>query len=119
MCIPAQDSIFVKFFLPFFTGVEFLDVCDAGALPPEGVVEVSLEAADLAVVEGVLGVAGLGAAGVLLVAVGGRVEPVAGRGDAVVLAAGLRTQEEDEDINRHSTAERCGAAECVYVLSKS
>lgn len=68
----------------------FLDVCDAGALPPEGVVEVGLEAAGLAVVEEVLGVAGLGAAGELLGAVGGRVEPVAGRDDAVVPVAGLK-----------------------------
>lgn len=62
----------------------FLDVCDAGSLPPEGVVEVGLEAAGLAVVE-VLGVAGLAVATELLdaLAVGGRVEPVAGRDDAV------------------------------------
>lgn len=75
----------------FLTGVEFLDVCDAGGLPPEGVVEVGLAAAGLAVVEEVLGVAGLAVAGVLLVVlvVGGRVEPVPGRGDAAVPAVGL------------------------------
>lgn len=74
----------------FLTGVVFLDVCDAGALPPEGVVEVGLEAAGLAVVE-VLGVAGLAVAVELLVAVlvGGRVEPVAGRDVAAVPVAGL------------------------------
>lgn len=79
----------------FFTGVEFLDVCDADALPPEGVVEVGLEEAGLAVAEGVLGVAGLDATAELLVvpAVGGRVEPVAGRGDAAVLVAGLAVLE--------------------------
>lgn len=88
---------FVVVFLPFFTGVAFLDVCDAGALPPEGVVEVGLEAAGLAVVE-VLGVAGLAAAGELLVvlAVGGRVEPVAGRDDDVVPVEGLKKQYKDE-----------------------
>lgn len=70
----------------FFTGVVFLDVCDAGGLPPEGVVEVSLEAAGLAVVEEVFGVVVLAAAGELLVVleVGGRGEPVAGRDDAGV-----------------------------------
>lgn len=98
--------------LPFFTGVEFLGVCDAGALPPEGVVEVGLEAADLAVAEGVLGVAGLGAAGALLEAVGGRVEAVAGRGGAVVPDAGLRTEEDDED-----TQTLCGAVNvCRFFL---
>lgn len=71
--------------------------------------EVGLEVAGLVavVVEGVLGVAGLGAAGELLVAVGGRVKPVGGRGDAVVPVAGLKNQEK-EDINRHTTAERWG-----------
>lgn len=73
----------------FFTGVVFLAVCDAGALPPEGVVEVGLEAAGLAVVvEEVLGVAGLAVAGELL-AVGVRAGPVAGRGDAAALGVGL------------------------------
>lgn len=73
----------------FFTGVVFL-VCDAGGLPPDGVVEVSLEAGGFAVVEEVLGVAGLAVAGGALVelAVEGRVEPVAGRGDAAVPVEG-------------------------------
>lgn len=75
----------------FFTGVAFLNVCDPGALPPEGVVEVDLGAAGLAVAEGVLGVAGLAVAVELLavLAVGGRVEPVAGRDDAPVLVGVL------------------------------
>lgn len=67
----------------------FLGVSDAGGLPPEGVVEVGLEAAGLVVV--VLGVAGLAVAVELLVvelAVGGRVEPVAGR-DVAAVPAGL------------------------------
>lgn len=83
--------LFYFIFLPFFTGVAFLDVCDARGLPPEGVVEVGLEAVGLAVVE-VLGVAGLAVAGELLVvlAVGGRVEPVAGRDEAVVPVEGLK-----------------------------
>lgn len=77
--------------VPFLTGVVFLEVCDAGGLPPEGVVEVGLEAAGLAVVEEVLGVAGLAVAVELFVvlAVGGRVEPVAGRDVAAVPVAGL------------------------------
>lgn len=85
------------FFKPFFTGVEFLDVCDAGGLPPEGVVEVSLEAAGLAVLEGVLGVAGLAVAGELLVVlvVGARFEPVAGRDDADVPVVGLKKQDKE------------------------
>lgn len=81
-------------FLPFFTGVVVLDVCDTGGLPPEGVVEADLEAAGLAVEEGVLGVDGL-AVDVELLAellVGGRVEPVAGRGDAAVLVVFLKKQ---------------------------
>ncbi|KAF3846827.1 hypothetical protein F7725_003905, partial [Dissostichus mawsoni] len=68
-------------------GVVVLDVCDAGGLPPEGVVEVSLEAAGLAVVvEEVFGVVVLGVAGELLAVleVGVRVGPVAGRDDAGV-----------------------------------
>lgn len=56
----------------------FLDVCDARGLPPEGVVEVGLEAAGLAVVEEVLGVAGFAVARELLLVAGGRAEPVAG-----------------------------------------
>lgn len=74
----------------FFTGVVFLDACDARPLPAEGVVEADLVAAALAVV-GVLGVAGLAVAVELLavLAVGGRVEPVAGRVDAVVPVEGL------------------------------
>lgn len=75
------------FLLPFLTGVVFLDVCDAGGLPPEGVVEVGLDAAGLALVEEVFGVAGFAAAGELLLMAGARVEPVAG--DAT---AGLKTQ---------------------------
>ena len=73
--------LFYFIFLPFFTGVAFLDVCDASGL----------EAVGLAVVE-VLGVAGLAVAGELLVvlAVGGRVEPVAGRDEAVVPVEGLK-----------------------------
>lgn len=96
MCV-CVCGCFVVVFLPFFTGVAFLGVCDAGGLPPEGVVEVGLEAAGLAVVE-VLGVAGLAAAGELLVvlAVGGRVEPVAGRDDDVVPVEGLKKQCKDE-----------------------
>lgn len=75
----------------FLTGVVVLGVCDPGSLPPEGVVEVGLGAAGLAVVEGVLGVAGLAVAVELLavLADSGRVEPVAGRGDAPVLVGVL------------------------------
>lgn len=51
----------------FFTGVEVLDVCDTGGLPPEGVVEVDLGVAGLEAVEAVLGVAGLDVAVELLV----------------------------------------------------
>lgn len=60
----------------FFTGAEVLDVCDAGALPAEGVVGLEVAGFDEAV-EG-LGVAGLGAAPGLLVVllVGGRVDDV-------------------------------------------
>lgn len=60
--------------------------------------EVGLEAAGLAVVEGVLGVAGLAAARELLVvlAVGGRVEPVAGRDDAAVPVVGLKKKDKEE-----------------------
>lgn len=75
-----------------------MDVCDDGGLPPEGVVEVGLEAADLAVV--VLGVAGLAVAVELLVvelAVGGRVEPVAGREVAAVPVAGLEKRKQDKE----------------------
>lgn len=74
----------------FFTDVEVLDACDAGALPAEGVVEADLVAAALAV-EGVFGVAGLAVAVELLavLAVGGRDEPVAGRVDGVVPVEGL------------------------------
>lgn len=76
----------------------FLDVCDAGGLPPEGVVEVGLEAAGLAVVEAVLGVAGLVVARALLVVlvVGGRVEPVPGRDDADVPVVGLKKQDKED-----------------------
>lgn len=66
----------------------FLVVCDARGLPPEGVVEVGLEAAGLALVEEVFGVAGFAVARELLLVVGPRVEPVAG--DAAVAAAGLK-----------------------------
>lgn len=60
------------------------DVCEAVSFPPEGVVEVGLEAAGLGVVGDVLEGAGL-AVGMLLVvpAVGGRGEDVAGRAAAV------------------------------------
>lgn len=44
------------FLSPFFTGVVFLDVFDAGGLPPEGVVEADLGVGALVVV--VFGVAG-------------------------------------------------------------
>lgn len=53
-----------------------MDVCDVGGLPAEGVAEVGLEAAGLAVAEGVFGVAGLAVAGALLPPVGGRTKPV-------------------------------------------
>lgn len=46
----------------------FLDVCDTGGLPPEGVVDVDLGVAVLLVVEVVLGVAVLDAAVEFLVA---------------------------------------------------
>lgn len=92
----------------FFAGVVVLDVCDAGALPAEGVVGLEVAGFDEAV-EG-FGVAGLGAAGELLgvLLLGGRVADVlegvlvvletrglSGLGDAVELgfvaaeAAGL------------------------------
>lgn len=60
----------------FFTGVVVLDVCDAGALPAEGVVGLEVGGFDEAV-EG-LEVAGLGAAAELLVVLllGGRVADV-------------------------------------------
>lgn len=65
----------------FFKGVVFLDVCDAEGLPPEGVVEVGLEAAGFVPMVEVFGVGGLDAAGELLAAlvVEGLVEPEAGR----------------------------------------
>lgn len=74
----------------FFMGVVVLDACDAGGLPPEGVVDVVLEAAGLGVVEEVLGVVGLAVVVELLavLAVGGRVEAEAGR-DAAVPVVGL------------------------------
>lgn len=62
-------------FLPFFNRVVFLDVCDVGGLPPEGVAEVGLAAAGLAVVVGALGAAGLPAAP--LPFVGGRTKAAA------------------------------------------
>lgn len=75
-----------------------LDVCDAGGLPPEGVVEASLEAAGLAgvVVEEVFGVVVLGVAGELLAVleVGVRVGPVAGRDDAGVPVGVLKKQKQ-------------------------
>lgn len=73
-------------------------VCDAGGLPPDGVVEVALEARGFAVVEEVLGVAGLAVAGEALVelVVEGRVEPVAGRDDAAVPVEGLKKQGKQE-----------------------
>lgn len=66
----------------FFKGVVFLDACDVGGLPPEGVVEVGLEAAGFVLVVEVFGVGGLDAAGELLAAlvVEGRAVPEAGRG---------------------------------------
>lgn len=67
-------DLFSYLFLPFFNGVVFLDVCDVGALPPEGVAEVGLAAAGLAVVEA-FGAAGLPA--VLLPFVGGRTKAAA------------------------------------------
>lgn len=71
----------------FFTGAEVLDVCDAGALPAEGVVGLEVAGFDDAV-EG-LGVAGLGAALELLVVLllGGRVADVP-EGVLVVLETG-------------------------------
>lgn len=71
----------------FFKGV----FCDAGGLPPEGVVEVGLEAAGLGVDDDVLVVAGLAVTEELLVveAVDGRAEPVAGRDGADVAVVGL------------------------------
>lgn len=76
----------------FFTGVAFLDVGVVEVLPPEGVVEIVLEAAGLAGVVEVFGVAGLDVAEeelLVVLDVGGRLAPVAGRGDADVPAAGL------------------------------
>lgn len=75
---------------PFFTGVVFLDVCNAGGLPPEGVVEVGRAAAGLAV-EVFRGVV-FAAAGELLAVleVGGRV--VTGRDDVGVPGVGLKRQ---------------------------
>lgn len=57
----------------FFTGAVVLDVCDAGALPAEGVVGLEVAGFDEAI--GVFGVAGLDAAAELLVVLllGGRV----------------------------------------------
>lgn len=81
----------------------FLDVCDAGGLPAEGVAEVGLEAAGLAVVEEVFGVAGLAVAGALLPLVGGRTKPVAV--DAVVPAPGLK--EKKNVIEDIKTTNRC------------
>lgn len=71
----------------FFTGAVVLDVCDAGALPAEGVVGLEVGGFDEAV-EG-LGVAGLGAAAELLVVLllEGRVADVP-EGVLVVLATG-------------------------------
>lgn len=44
--------------IPFFAGVVFLDACDTGGLPPEGVLDADLEVAGLPALLGVLGVAG-------------------------------------------------------------
>lgn len=64
------------FFLPFFTGVVFLDDCDAGGLPPDGVAEVVLVVAGFKVEEEVFGVAGFAVVREVLLEVGGRAEPV-------------------------------------------
>lgn len=85
-------AVVVDLVTSFFTGVVFLDVGVAEVLPPEGVVEVVLEAAGLAGVVEVFGAAGLDVAEeelLVVLVVGGRLEPVAGRGDADVPAAGL------------------------------
>lgn len=77
----------------------FLDVGVVEVLPPEGVVEVVLEAAGLAGVVEVFGAAGLDVAEeelLVVLVVGGRLEPVAGRGDADVPAAGLKQQDAQE-----------------------
>lgn len=66
------------FFLPFFTGVVFLDVCDNGGLPPEGVVEVGLEAAGFAVTVEDFGVVDFAVVREVLLVVGGRDEAGAG-----------------------------------------
>lgn len=62
--------------------------------------EVGLGAAGLAAAEGVLGVAGLVVAGELLalLLVGGRDEPVAGRGDEVVPVVGLKRHNREEGL---------------------
>lgn len=68
-------DLFKYLFLPFFNGVVFLDVCDVGGLPPEGVAEVGLAAAGLAVVVEAFRAPGLPA--VLLPFVGGRTKAAA------------------------------------------
>lgn len=71
----AVIDLFRYFFLPFLIGVVFLDVCDVGALPPEGVAEVGLAAVGFAVAVETFGAAGLPA--VLLPFVGGRTKAAA------------------------------------------
>lgn len=96
LCFPSVPVV-----VPFFMGVMFLDVCDAGGLPPEGVVEVGLDAALLAEV---LGAAGLAVAVALLVVllVGGLVEPVVGRDVAVGPVEGLKKHDRQKAENDSS-----------------
>lgn len=85
-------AVVVDLVTSFFTGVVVLDVGVVEVLPPEGVVEVVLEAAGLEGVVEVFGAAGLDVAVeelLVVLVVGGRLEPVAGRGDADVAAADL------------------------------
>lgn len=95
----------------------FLVVCDAGGLPPEGVVEVGLEAAGLALVEEVFGVAGFAVARELLLVVGPRVEPVAG--DTAVAAAGLKKRKSRRlELLRGATVQRSGSEkQCQLSIS--
>ena len=78
------------FFLPFFTGVVFLDDCDAWGLPPDGVAEVVLVAAGFKVAEEVFWGAGFAVVREVLVEVGGRAEPVVDWDDA-----GLKGQDKE------------------------
>lgn len=63
----------------------FLDACDTGGLPPEGVLDADLEVAGLPVLLGVLGVAGFDETMGLLGVAADWDEPVVGRVGVLVV----------------------------------